>query len=726
MVLKYHLKGLKCSACASKIELKIKELYPSATMNLTTFELYVFDEEIDTEKVQKIIDSVEKGVKLIKIDESNTNNNEVETEDNDKRKIIELSLMSTLFLILIFTYYSGYLTNNMAIIGFFILYLIAGRFVISKTITNITHGNIFDENFLMTIASLGAFFIGEYPEGVAVMLLYTIGEYLQEKALNNSKKSINSLVSLKVNYANLLIDGEPKKVNPDTVDVGDTILVKVGEKVPLDGIVVEGNSNVDTSAITGESFPKKVSTDDIIYSGSINLAKPLKIKVTTEYSNSMISKIRDLIEIANIRKSKSEKFITTFAKYYTPFVVGLSLLIAVVPIILYGDYSWINKALILLVISCPCALVLSVPLSYFSSIGRLAKEGILVKGSNYVDELTKVDTFAYDKTGTLTYGKFEVSKFSLSNGNLKEQDILKLNYLSNLAEKNSNHPLAIAICKYYENKIFDKNKQNNLPNDIFIKLLSKKIKVESTEEISGKGMILKFRHMNSEQDDENIFLIGNEKLLKMYNIEINDSKINNNITNVFVGLNNEYMGHYSLEDRLKEESLETISKLSSMGFKNLLLTGDTQKVAENVAKRLNMDGYYYELLPEDKLNIIEEMSSNNKIAFIGDGINDAPVIRRANVGISMGNLGSDVAVEASDIIITNDDMASIIKGVKISKFTKKIVYQNIILSLGIKILFINLGILGIISLWEAVFADVGVTVLAILNSLRIIRKNYNY
>ncbi|MBP2172760.1 heavy metal translocating P-type ATPase [Methanococcus voltae] len=724
MVLKYHLKGLKCSACASKIETKIKELYPSATMNLTTFDLYVFDEEIDTEKVQKIINSVEKGVKLIKIDESNTNNNEVETEDNDKRKIIELSLMSALFLILIFTYYSGYLTNIMAIIGFFILYLIAGRFVISKTIKNITHGNVFDENFLMTIASLGAFFIGEYPEGVAVMILYTIGEYLQEKALNNSKKSINSLVSLKVNYANLLVDGEPKKVNPDIVNVGDTILVKVGEKVPLDGVVVKGNSNIDTSAITGESFPKKVSIDDTIYSGSINLAKPLILKVTTDYSHSMISKIRDLIEIANIRKSKSEKFITTFAKYYTPFVVGLSLLIAIVPIILYEDYSWINKALILLVISCPCALVLSVPLSYFSSIGRLAKEGILVKGSNYVDELTKVDTFAYDKTGTLTYGKFEVSKFS-SNGILKEQDILKLNYLSNLAEKNSNHPLALAICKYYENNIFNKNKQDNLPNDIYIKLLSKKIKVESTEEISGKGMILKFRYMNSEQTEENIFLIGNEKLLNMYNIEINDSKINNNITNVFIGLNDEYMGHYSLEDRLKEESPETISKLSSMGFKNLLLTGDTQKVAKNVAKRLNMDGYYYELLPEDKLNIIEQMSSNNKIAFIGDGVNDAPVIRRANVGISMGNLGSDVAVEASDVIIINDDIASIVKGVKISKFTKKIVYQNIILSLGIKILFITLGVLGSISLWEAVFADVGVTILAILNSLRIIRKNYN-
>ncbi|MBP2201830.1 Cd2+/Zn2+-exporting ATPase [Methanococcus voltae] len=724
MVLKYHLKGLKCSACASKIETKIKELYPSATMNLTTFDLYVFDEEIDTEKVQKIINSVEKGVKLIKIDESNINNNEVETEDNDKRKIIELSLMSALFLILIFTYYSGYLTNIMAIIGFFILYLIAGRFVISKTIKNITHGNVFDENFLMTIASLGAFFIGEYPEGVAVMILYTIGEYLQEKALNNSKKSINSLVSLKVNYANLLVDGEPKKVNPDIVNVGDTILVKVGEKVPLDGVVVKGNSNIDTSAITGESFPKKVSIDDTIYSGSINLAKPLILKVTTDYSHSMISKIRDLIEIANIRKSKSEKFITTFAKYYTPFVVGLSLLIAIVPIILYEDYSWINKALILLVISCPCALVLSVPLSYFSSIGRLAKEGILVKGSNYVDELTKVDTFAYDKTGTLTYGKFEVSKFS-SNGILKEQDILKLNYLSNLAEKNSNHPLALAICKYYENNIFNKNKQDNLPNDIYIKLLSKKIKVESTEEISGKGMILKFRYMNSEQTEENIFLIGNEKLLNMYNIEINDSKINNNITNVFIGLNDEYMGHYSLEDRLKEESPETISKLSSMGFKNLLLTGDTQKVAKNVAKRLNMDGYYYELLPEDKLNIIEQMSSNNKIAFIGDGVNDAPVIRRANVGISMGNLGSDVAVEASDVIIINDDIASIVKGVKISKFTKKIVYQNIILSLGIKILFITLGVLGSISLWEAVFADVGVTILAILNSLRIIRKNYN-
>lgn len=567
-----------------------------------------------------------------------------------------------------------------------ISYVFISKEVYFNAFKNIREGNIFDENFLMIIATLGAFYIGEYPEAVLVMLLFSIGEYLSDLAVDNSKKAIVELMDLRSDKINLKNIGVTDVSN---AKVGDVFVVAPGEKVALDGIIIKGESHLDTSSLTGETMPRAVYKNSEVLSGTINLEGVLEVKATKTFETSTASKIIEILEKSEEKKTKTEKFITRFSKVYTPIVVLLAILIIIIPTILGGNFNtWLYRALEMLVISCPCALVISVPLGYFSGIGKCSKEGILVKGSNILDDLVNIDTIIFDKTGTITEGVFEVTKiYSVNN---KDAELLKL---AAEAEANSNHPIALSIKKAYGKEI--------------------KSKITNAKEISGAGISCII-------GEDNI-LVGNKKLLKYNKIDVEENKELGTI--VYVAKNKKLLGYIVISDKIKTNAKESLDKLRNDGISNLImLSGDAEEVVNIISKKLNLDKAYGNLLPQDKVNILEEYKMKNKTAFVGDGINDAPVIKCADVGIAMGGIGSDATIEASDIVLMKDDLSNLADAIKISKITKKIVLSNIIFAIMFKIIMLVLAILGITPIWLAVFADVGVTIISVFNSLRIFIK----
>ena len=567
-----------------------------------------------------------------------------------------------------------------------ISYVFVSKEVYFNAFKNIREGKIFDENFLMIIATLGAFYIGEYPEAVLVMLLFSIGEYLSDLAVDNSKKAIVELMDLRSDKINLKDIGV---TDVNNANVGDIFVVAPGEKVALDGIIIKGESHLDTSSLTGETMPRAVYKNSEVLSGTINLEGVLEVKATKTFETSTASKIIEILEKSEEKKTKTEKFITRFSKVYTPIVVLLAVLIIIIPTILGGDFNtWLYRALEMLVISCPCALVISVPLGYFSGIGKCSKEGILVKGSNILDDLVNIDTIIFDKTGTITEGVFEVTKiYSVNN---KDDELLKL---AAEAEANSNHPIALSIKKAYGKEI--------------------KSKITNAKEISGAGISCIIGKDN--------ILVGNKKLLKYNKIDVEENKELGTI--VYVAKNKKLLGYIVISDKIKTNAKESLDKLRNDGISNLImLSGDTEEVVNIISKKLNLDKAYGNLLPQDKVNILEEYKMKNKTAFVGDGINDAPVIKCADVGIAMGGIGSDATIEASDIVLMKDDLSNLADAIKISKITKKIVLSNIIFAIMFKIIMLVLAILGITPIWLAVFADVGVTIISVFNSLRIFIK----
>ena len=696
------LNGLTCAHCASVIDEKVKHIdgVKNSNLNFTNKKLSV---EIDCDNEEKIIKNIidiindtEPGLD-IQIEgqrEIKEDKTQKSIKNNEKLNLLKIIAGVIVFIFAFYEEIAGR-ENKYSLLIFLVAYLLVGSDVLYKALRNITKGRIFDENFLMSVATIGAIAIGELSEAVGVMLFYKIGEYLQELAVGKSRKSISELMQIRPDMANLKLGNTIKVVNPEDVNIGDYIIVKPGEKVPLDGVVIEGSSMMDTSALTGESVLRTVKKGDNLLSGFINKNALLTVQVTKDFSESTASKILDMVENASSKKSKTENFISVFSRYYTPIVVGLALLIAILPPIFMQGATfseWIHRGLIFLVVSCPCALVLSIPLSYFSGIGVASKQGVLIKGSNYLEALRYVDTVVFDKTGTLTEGVFDVVKVKPIN--ISEDELIKF---ASIAEVNSNHPIAKSILNYY-NKEIDLNK------------------MEEYEEIAAHGIRVKY--------ENNTILAGNEKLMASNNIKIEKSTDVGTV--VYIAINNEFKGYIVIADKIKTDSEEAIRLIKEQGIKEtVMLTGDNKEVANSVAKKLKLDKVFSNLLPNEKVEKIEELYKNRtekeKIAFVGDGINDAPVLARVDVGIAMGGLGSDAAIEAADVVIMTDEPSKIAQGIKISKKTYKIVWQNIIFALGIKIIVMILGATGLASMWEAVFADVGVALIAVLNAMRIMK-----
>ena len=585
------------------------------------------------------------------------------------------------------------LNNEWLQIALFIIsYIIVGGDVVKRAVKNIFKGQVFDENFLMSIATIGAFFIGEYPEGVAVMLFYQVGELFQSYAVGKSRKSIASLMDIRPDYANVKKGDELVKVDPDEVQIGDIIVIKAGEKIPLDGKVIEGGSMIDTSALTGESVPREVEVGSDILSGCININGVITAEVTKEFGESTVSKILDLVENASSKKSNSEQFITKFARYYTPVVVIIAVFLAIIPPLVIDGATfsdWIYRALAFLVVSCPCALVISIPLSFFGGIGGASKKGVLVKGSNYLEALAETEIVVFDKTGTLTKGVFNVQEIHPEG--VSKEELLEL---TAHAESYSNHPISLSLKRAYSKEI-----DNGRISDV--------------EEISGHGVIATV--------DGKKVMVGNIKLMKMMDIPYFKGELIGTI--VHVAVNNKYIGYIVIADEVKEDSAQAIKELKAANIKQtVMLTGDNKSIGSKVAKELGLDKVYAELLPADKVEKLEELfsqkSKKGKLAFVGDGINDAPVLARADIGIAMGGLGSDAAIEAADVVIMTDEPSKIATTMKISKKTLKIAHQNIVFAIGIKIIVLILSAFGITTMWAAIFADVGVTIIAVLNAFR--------
>ena len=691
--LQLTLEGLNCANCARKIEEKVGKMegVKESNLNFTTTTLNVklerkVKEEHAINEIKKIVEALEPHVKVEK---------KVSGKTNVQRAKFEVKPTLIIGTILYLIAVIGDFKGALALILFVASYLLIGGKVVLTAIKNIARGQLFDENFLMTVATIGAFSISEYPEAVAVMLFYEIGETIQGYAVNKSRSSISSLMDIRADYANIIIDGKEKKVSPETVKVEDIILVKPGEKIPLDGIVVEGESFVDTSALTGESVPRKIAVNDEILSGGINTNGVLKVKVTKKFGESTVSRILEMVENAANKKANTEKFITKFAKVYTPIVVALAILIAVVPSIFIKDAlfsTWLYRALVFLVVSCPCALVVSGPLGFFAGIGGASKKGVLVKGSNYLELLKDLETVVFDKTGTLTEGVFSVTEIN-TNGIDKE----KLIEVAAMAESFSNHPIAISIIKEYGKEI-DKE---------FIK---------EYKEISGHGIKAV---INNEE-----ILIGNAKLMNQFNISYNE--VDSIGTVVYCAINGEFKGSIVISDKIKENAAEALINLKAAGVKKtVMLTGDNKKTAEKVGEKVNIDEVHSELLPLGKVKEVEKLlkasNKNGRLAFVGDGVNDAPVLARADIGIAMGGIGSDAAIEAADVVLMKDDINALVDAINVSKKTNKILWQNIIFALGVKVIVMVLGTFGIANMWTAVFADVGVTIIAIINSTRCFR-----
>ena len=612
-----------------------------------------------------------------------------------KKKEVIIIISAILFAIALFVR----MTQNLQLILMLAAYILLGKDTVLKAVKNVEKGDFFDENFLMTVATLGAIMIGEYPEAVAVMLFYEVGELFQSYAINKSRKSIADMMDIKPEYANVIRDNKSIKVDPDEVQIDEIIEIKPGERVPLDAIIIKGETTLDTSALTGESIPVEVREGASILSGCINLNALILAKVTKEYFDSTVNKVLDLVENAAAKKSTSERLITRFAKIYTPIVISLAVLLAILPPIISGEYNfrlWIFRALSFLVVSCPCAFVISVPLSFFSGIGAASRAGILIKGGNYLEILSKVDTVVFDKTGTLTKGVFNVQKVVVLDKNIKEDEFISL---VAMAESGSNHPISKSIQKYY-NKEIDKNSINSI------------------KEISGKGIEALINNTK--------IIVGNEKLVNVPS----DFIIDDIGTILYVEIDNKFTGYIVISDEIKKDAKKTIEGLKDIGVKkSIMLTGDIEKVGKKVGEELGLDEIYTNLLPQDKVSKFEEIISNKKskgnVAFVGDGINDAPVLARADVGIAMGAMGSDAAIEAADVVIMTDEPSKIVTAIKSSKKTMKIAMQNIALAFGVKVIALVLSALGIADMWMAVFADTGVTILAVLNSFRALKIENN-
>ena len=609
-----------------------------------------------------------------------------------KKKGIKIVIALVLFLIAITINFNNKWVNNTIYI---ISYIIVGLEIVKKAIRNIRRGKVFDENFLMTVATIGAFGVGEFPEAVAVMLFYQVGELFQKYAVDKSRKSISNLMDIRPDFANVERDGKIQKVDPDDVKIKEIIIVKPGEKIPLDGYIIEGKSSLDTKALTGESLPREVTEGEEVLSGCINLNGAIKIEVTKEYGESTVSKILDLVENASSKKSKSENFITKFARYYTPIVVIIAVILAILPPLIIKDATfsdWIYRALSFLVVSCPCALVISIPLSFFGGIGGASRIGILIKGSNYLEQLANTEIIVFDKTGTLTEGVFEVQKVKAID--MSEEELLKITAYS---ENYSNHPISISVKKAYGKEIDE-------------------TKIEQVQELSGLGIVARI--------DEQDVLVGNEKLMNEKQIKF--TKVEEPGTILHIALEGKYAGYIVIADKIKQDSKKAICNLKKENIKQIvMLTGDRKNVGEAVSEELKLDKVYTELLPDGKVekveNLLNEKSPKGKLAFVGDGINDAPVLALADIGIAMGGLGSDAAIEAADVVLMTDEPSKIVNAIHLSKKTMRIVKENIIFAIFIKVLVLILSAFGVSTMWEAVFADVGVSIIAIINALRVLR-----
>ena len=698
------LNGLGCANCAAKIETEVNKLegVQSASVDFVSKTLTyesVPNASVDVinKNIKGIVNKIEPDVSITLYENSaKSKSDENEKDDNDdeenhKTEIIKLVVGGAIFLAgVIFSF-----QNWIELTIFLASYIIVGGSVVLRAIKSIIRGQVFTEYFLMSVATIGALFVGSYSEAVAVMLFYLVGELFQDMAVDHSRKSISSLMDIRPDYANLKAGAELNKVTPEEVNIGDIIVVKPGEKVPLDGEVIEGTSTVDTSALTGESLPRDLEPGGTALSGFINKSGILTIKVTKDYGESTVSKILELVQNASSKKAPTEKFITKFARYYTPVVVLSALLLAVIPplVIQGATFSeWIYRALVFLVISCPCALVISIPLGFFGGIGGASKRGILVKGGNFLEALNNVETVVFDKTGTLTKGVFNVTSVNPQNGFNATELIEYAAY----AESYSNHPIALSIVSAFKTDI-DKNR------------------VEDYREIAGNGIKANI--------DGREVLAGNSKLMESEHVEyINNIDTVGTIVHLSVDRN--YAGSIVISDEVKADAANAIKGLKPLGVKKtVMLTGDLKAVGDKIGKQLGLDEVFSELLPSDKVDRLEQLlgekSDKGKLVFVGDGINDAPVLARADIGIAMGGLGSDAAIEAADIVIMTDEPSKIVTAIKIAKRTRTIVFQNIAFALGVKAIFLALGAFGVASMWEAVFADMGVALLAILNAMRV-------
>ncbi|WP_333759384.1 heavy metal translocating P-type ATPase [Enterococcus faecium] len=681
----YRLEGLDCANCAMKIEKGVQKIngVKEATVNFTSGKLTIDAEEDHLatieQETKKVVKELEPDVKVTEIDKEKVSEHGNEKERNTLFRI--LFSLAGIALLLLFDF-----NEPIRLIGYLLIYLLIGYDVVKKAVMNIVKGKIFDENFLMSVATIGAMLIGEYPEAVAVMLFYQIGEYFQGLAVSHSRKSIRELMVIRPETAHVQTAEGLMTVSPEDVQIGQFVLVKPGERVPLDGTIIEGESLVDTSALTGESVPKSVYVGETVLSGFINKNKPFLVQVEKSYENSTISKLLELVENASSKKAPAENFITKFARYYTPVVVGLAVLLAVLPPIVSGAAfsEWIYRALTFLVISCPCALVISVPLSFFGGIGGASKIGVLVKGSNYLELLAQTETVVFDKTGTLTKGDFSIQTIDT-----KIDPKIFMQYVAS-AEQFSTHPIAQSVLEGYAGPL--------LPTT-------------NIQEFAGEGIL-------AEVDGKQV-LAGNHKLMERFEISFPSSQEIGTL--LYLAIDQSYSGYLVIADTLKEDAVDALVQLKQAGVKNtVMLTGDSKKIADHIGKQVGVDKIYSELLPEDKVQRLEEIlqRNNKKTAFVGDGINDAPVLARADVGIAMGGLGSDAAIEAADVVIMNDQPSKIAEAIHLAKKTLKIVKQNIVFAIGIKILVLALGAFGFASMGDAVFADVGVTVLAVLNAMR--------
>lgn len=733
------LKGLSCANCANQIEIAINKLSGvQATVNFMTKSLRLEGasaEELEQwyPEIERIVRKIEPSVSLQmatggalagqavsekKAEKSHKgHNHDHRSHDNDghdhgghdhgvhdhghehggedsQGQIIKLVIGGAIFLL-------GIILKPAApldLLVFGLSYLIVGWDVLVRAVQGILAGQVFSEFFLMAVATVGAFVIGEYPEGVAVMLFYMVGEFFQDKAVDNSRKSISALLDIRPDYANLKVGEKVSQVSPESVQIGDIIVVKPGEKVPLDGKVVEGQTSVDTSALTGESKPRNLKVGDDALSGFINQSGLISVEVTKPYGDSTIAKILDLVQNASSRKAPTEQFIAKFARYYTPVVVFAAIALAIIPPLIIKDATfseWIYRALTFLVISCPCALVISIPLSYFGGIGGASRQGILVKGSNYLDALNKVKTVVFDKTGTLTKGEFEVTEIHSQPGFTEEQVLEASAY----AEQFSGHPIAVSIVKAYKGQV---NKEA----------------ITDYQEVAGHGIVANIKGKT--------VLVGNYKLLQSRQIKAEEVKTVASV--VYVAIDQQYAGYLLIEDAVKEDAAAAIQGLKAIGVKRTaMLSGDLKEVAQKIGKAIAIDQIHAELLPQDKVNelekIAQEISEDGKLLYVGDGINDAPVLARADVGAAMGGLGSDAAIEAADMVIMTDEPSKLVTAIKIAKKTRRIVIENISFALGVKLLFLIMAAFGITTMWEAVFADVGVSLLAILNAMRVMRIN---
>lgn len=721
--IKLYLKGLDCANCANKIENKVNKLesVEEAVLNFSLSLLIVnLKENSDVNKVEEeiktIVNNLEPDVIVSKYDNNikekknvctseccsghahNVEEKHEESHEHNHSEGVSLRDKVTLAIGFILFAIAIFIGEEKSYVPYIyaLSYVLVGGKVVLSAIRNIFRGQVFDENFLMTVATLGAFAIGNHPEGVAVMIFYEIGELFQSYAVNRSRKSISSLMDIRADYANLIIDGKEKKVDPSEIKIDDIIVIKPGERVPLDGVVIEGNSSLDTSALTGESLPRNIELNDEILAGVINLTGVIRVKVTKEFGESTVSRILELVQNASSKKAQTEKFITKFARYYTPVVVLSAVALAIIPPLvvegaLFSD--WVYRALIFLVVSCPCALVVSIPLGLFAGIGGASKNGVLIKGGNYLEALKDVETVVFDKTGTLTKGVFKVVK--INTNNIEEGELLRI---AATGESFSNHPIAQSILKAYGKEV-DKSIISNY------------------EEISGNGIKVNI--------DNKEVLLGNYKLMNSNGIKYTNSQEIGTVVHVVV--DGEYKGNIVIADEVKEDSKEAIEMLKKIGVKKcVMLTGDNKKVAEKIAEELGLDEVYAELLPTDKVAMVEkllkEKSEKGKLAFVGDGINDAPVLARADVGVAMGGIGSDAAIEAADVVLMRDNPSSLVDAIEIGRKTNGILWQNIIFSLGVKIAVLIPAAIGIANMWEGVFADVGVTLIAVLNSMRALRK----